>query len=150
MNYSKNIGKIYKIPTASGIYCYAKLVNSIVFKFYKLYTEENITIEDIIKSETIFYASVHKAVFSKSKWEPVLYETVNENESSPLFFKQDIKDKNLCWIVDITGKETIAKPEECAHLDVLAVWDYEGIEERLVDYFEGRINKFVEYYRIKL
>jgi Immunity protein 26 len=151
MKKSSKPGTIYKIPLKEGaMFSYAKLVQRFVFKFYNIYTKKELGKEQIIMAETLFCTYVHKYVFTKSMWEPVFFDEIKQEESSPLFFKQDIQNKNLCWIVDVTGKEVPAKPQDCVELERLAVWDFEYIEERLLDYFEGRKNKHVEFMKVKL
>jgi hypothetical protein len=48
-----------------------------------------------------------------------------------------------------TFGETPATAQECAGLEVAAVWDPEHVEDRLRDHFDGRPNIWVESIRLE-
>lgn len=62
---------------------------------------------------------------------------------------QDIIDPSQFSIYNPNNGEIIrATKEECSGLERSAVWEPEHVEDRLIDHFENRPNKWVESLKI--
>lgn len=152
MNKKQKIGNIFKVPFLENLNAYCRLIDNHIFTFYDVFTENELKGLDLIKLKKLFTIYIHKDVFKKSEWQLVDNLPLQdiELESSPSFFKQDVGNKKLCWIVNSNGEEKQVEPTECIGLEKLAVWDYEQVESRLRDHYYKQENKFVKHMQVKL
>jgi hypothetical protein len=68
----------------------------------------------------------------------------------PLKFIQDPIQRQSFQIYDPnTGNIHPSKKEDCIGLERAAVWEASHVEDRILDHFEGRENKWVKSLQIK-
>ncbi len=142
-------GRFMRIALPDGTYGYGRLREDRAISFYNFRTEEPISdLDDIVAKLILFTVSVHKSVISK--WEIIGDRPLEAHMKKPVvWFWQDIGDFRNCKIIDSEGNTKPATPEECEGLERWAVWEGNGIEERLFNTFMGRPNPHVEHMKVR-
>lgn len=150
------VGTFYKVPLLNNKYAYARLIDLYLFSFYKIdatdLSDEEI-MQLIVETSSIFSIYIHKDVFSESNWEIIGYRPLEEHilNNMPVFFRQSTGNSERCWLITTEpGFKKPIDPKDCINMEPELVWDYQAVEERLIDYFENRPNKLVEFYKVKL
>ena len=146
MQKNKKVGNIYKISISESTHTYGRQIDNYIFTFFDLFVDTELSKDEIVSAKPLFSLGVHKDVFKKSRWELIgnIPLTDSEIANPPLFFKQDIGNASLCWIVNTKGEEKKVSPDLCIGLERLASWDYQQVEGRLRDVFLKRENKFAK------
>jgi len=143
-------GTFVRIPLAGGLYGYGRLRQFPHVSFYDFHTSEPISDLDQIASKPILFTlAAHKSVLDT--WEIIGQRPLEEGIARPFErFMQDLTNYSNCKIMDEAGHARVATPEECIGLERVAVWESNHIEDRLLDTFLGRANKWVESLQVKL
>jgi len=148
----KKEGAFIEISLPNGKYSYGRILAKASFAFYSIYSDERVTDLNIIrKSNVLFINSVYKYAITKNRWKIIgVSEIEPELKNLPMEFIQDILNPTQFEIYNPnTGEINPAKMADCIGLEKAAVWEPEHIEDRIIDYFEGRPNKWVESLKIK-
>ena len=120
---------------------YARALEPPYFAFYNLRTFEPITDLEAIASCPVLFAQAVRLSGVEKAWQPIGHRPLAGAVAEPIVrYTQDLADYRACVIFDSLGNEREATPEECVGLEQSAVWEAHGIEERLLDTFEGRTN----------
>lgn len=145
-------GAFIEILLSNGKYSYGRILEKAGYAFYDIYSDNKVVDLNFIKNRKIlFIVAVYNHAITKNRWkiigvselEPILRKL-------PLEFIQDHFDYNHFEIYDPnTGVMRPAKKIDCIGLERAAVWEPEHVESRIIDNFEGRLNKWVESLRIK-
>ena len=150
------IGTFYKVPLVNNKHAYARLIDKYLFSFYKI-NATDLSDEEImhllVNASPIFSIYIHKYVFSESNWEIIGYRPLEEHilNNMPVFFRQNIGNKEQCWLITLEpGYKKPIDPKDCINMEREVVWEYKTVEERLIDYFENRLNRYVEHFKVKL
>lgn len=145
-------GAFIEIALPNGKYSYGRILGKASFGFYNIYSDERVTDLDKIKnSRILFINSVYKHAITKNRWKIIGASEIEPNlKNLPMEFIQDELDPNQFEIYDPnTGEMKPAKKADCVGLERAAVWEPQHVEERIIDYFEGRPNKWFESLKIK-
>jgi len=146
----RKIGDVVKIPLDDEFHGYARVLRSGLFAFYKLKTRKEIPLTEVLKEPVLFKVCVMEYAISDGRWEVLgNYPLEDPLKEHPLFFKQDPISKKIYLYNDLTGEEILATKEDCVGLERASVWDPEHVEERLRDFFDGRLNRWVELQKLK-
>lgn len=142
-------GRFVRLVLPDGSYGYGRLREDRTVSIYDFRTEEPVSnLNEIAAKPILFTISVHKSVISK--WEVIGKRPLETNMKKPaVWFWQDIGDIRNCRIIDSEGNTKPATPEECEGLERWAVWEGNGVEERLLDTFMGRPNPHVEHMKVR-
>ncbi len=94
---------------------------------------------------------VYEYAITKNRWKIIGHQNLKTNmQQIPLTFIQDQLDQAKFEIYDPnTGEIKPATKAECIGLECAAVWEPEHVEDRIIDYFENRPNKWFESLKIK-
>jgi hypothetical protein len=142
------IGSIVEIPLPNGKRGYARTLKIPLMAFYAIQSEDVLPINEIICQPIAFKLWVTTSAVSSGRWTVVGHVPLESDlEISPWFFKQDIITKKLSLYRG--GVELPATKEQCEGLERAAVWGHQHIESRIVDYLEGRPNKWYNALRIE-
>ncbi len=145
-------GAFIEIPLPNGKYSYGIILEKASFAFYNLYADNKVSDINIIqKNQVLFIISVYKYAISKNRWKIIgVLDIEPKLKILPMEFIQDHFDSNHFEIYNPnTGIMRLAVKAECIGLERAAVWEPEHVESRIIDYFEGRPNKWVESLKIK-
>lgn len=145
-------GAFIEIALSNGKFSYGRILGKACYAFYDIYSDSKITDLDFIKSsKVLFIISVYDYAITKNRWKIIGVSELNTVlQKIPLKFIQDDFEPTQFEIYNPnTGAIIPAKKEQCIGLERSAVWDPEHVEERIMDYFEGRPNKWVESLKIK-
>jgi hypothetical protein len=143
-------GAFVRIPLADGSYGYGQLLEFPYASFFDLRTTEPTANLDAIASASVMFTlAVHKSILDR--WEVIGQRPLSEamNRSFERFI-QHPADPSNCRIVDRAGRERRATPAECVGLEPVAVWEPNHVEDRLLDAFMHRPNKWVESMKVQL
>ncbi|HEX5749330.1 MAG TPA: Imm26 family immunity protein [Archangium sp.] len=143
-------GAFVRMTLADGSFGYGRLLESPYAAFYDYRTTSPDSDLDRIASRPLLFriAVRHLAL---DAWEFIGERALEEHLTEPVVqFMQDLGDFRRCTIFDTAGKEREAEPEECVGLERAAVWEQEGIEERLLDSLLGRPNAAEERLKVRL
>jgi hypothetical protein len=142
------IGDIVEIALSNGMMGYCRVLKNPLMGFYAVQSDSSLSPTDILIQPIAFKIWVMNSVISSGRWKLIGNAPLEpELEGSPWFFKQDSISKAIS--VYREGVERPATKEECAGLECAAVWSAEHVEERLVDHFEGRPNKWIKAMMLK-
>lgn len=141
-------GAFVRIPLADGSYGYARLREFPYAAFYDLRTDTPTDdVDAIAVKPVLFTLAVHKSVLDG--WDVIGSKPLEEELQQPIVqFMQDEADPGTCTIVDTEGNEKTATPQECAGLERVAVWEAKHVEDRLLDHFMQRPNKWTESLKV--
>jgi hypothetical protein len=113
-------------------------------------SETEVDLESVIKSPVLFVVGVSHRDYEKGRWVRITHVPL---EVAPIpipdQFMQDV-GTGKCRIVDEFFNERPATPQECVGMKKVAVWEAEGVEERLRDHYAGRPNAMFEYLKVRL
>ncbi|QES87744.1 Imm26 family immunity protein [Rhizosphaericola mali] len=145
-------GAFIEILLPNGMFSYGRILAKASFAFYNIYSENKILDLEFIKNaEIIFINSVYKYAISKNRWIIIgIIELEPNLRVLPMEFIQDTFNYNQIELYDPnTGEIKQSQKSECLGLERAAVWEPEHIEDRIIDYFEGRLNVWYESLKIK-
>jgi hypothetical protein len=143
-------GSFLRVPLADGTFGYGRALIMTHDAFYDYRTETPDTDLDRIASNPILFKLAVRHQEPK-RWELIGLRELEKHLTQPIVqFSQDIGNFRDCTIFDTVGNSRSAKPEECVELERLAVWDQEGVEQRLLDTFLGRPNASMEHLKVRL
>jgi Immunity protein 26 len=144
----RTVGDVVAIPLGDGTYGYGRLLREPLIAFYKFRTTTVASAEDVMKAAIAFIVFVMNYSVTEGLW-PVIGTAPLEADlvAEPLFFKRDPISGKLSIYKDSTAEEVPASRNDCNDLECAAVWEPEHVVDRLVDYFAGRPNKWVESMR---
>ena len=144
------IGAFVRIALADGSFGYGRLLEMPYAAFYNYRTTSPDSDLDRITSKPILFriAIRHLALDS---WEFIGQRPLEEQLTQPVVqFMQDIGNFRRCTIFDTAGNERDVEPQECVGIERAAVWEQNGIEERLLDALLGRPNAAEERLKVRL
>lgn len=145
----RKVGDIVAIKLADGCFGFGRVLDEPLMAFYN-HKADGIdeSVEEIISHSIIFKVWVMNSAITSGRWVVIGNKPIDEELKMPaIFYKQDFITKKLYLYCD--GKQTSASFEECFGLEKAAVWEAGHIEDRLMDYFLGKSNKWVEMLRLK-
>ncbi len=145
-------GAFIEIALENGKFSYGRILGKANYALYNIYSDSKITDIDLIRNnKVIFNVGVYDRAITKNRWKTIgILELEGSLSKIPLKFTQDDFELNQFEIYDPnTGDMRPAKKAECIGLERAAVWEPEHVEERIIDYFEGRPNKWFESLKIK-
>lgn len=144
-----NPGAFVRIPLADGTFGYGRLREFPYAAFYDLRTESPLDdLAAIAARPVLFTLAVHKSV--TDAWPVIGSLPLEPALEQPLVrFRQNVADPSDCEIVDTAGNVRRATPQECEGLERSSVWDPVHVQDRLLDAFLKRPNKWVESLKVK-
>ncbi len=147
----RTIGAFLKITLPNGKFGYARIVKDASYVIYDLMTDSLVEISEILPREILFIVAVYDDVVTSGRWEKIGKLPLEERFLRlPMKFIQDELEPDKFELYDPnTGDIKPANKADCIGLERAAVWEAEHVEERIVDHFAGRTNKWVEDMRIK-
>ncbi len=145
-------GAFIEIALPNGKFSYGRILPKAGYAFYNIYSDSKISdINKIKNSKVLFILGVYKHAITKNRWKIIgNSELESELNKMPLEFIQDQLDPTQFEIYDPnTGEIKPATKAECLGLECAAVWEPEHVEDRIIDYFENRPNRWIESLKIK-
>lgn len=143
-------GSFIRLTLPDGSYGYGRMREEMLTaSFYDFQTEEpKSDLNEIAGKPILFTVGLHKSV--RTKWENLGKLPLEDDLKQPFWrFWQDIGDYKTCIIYDKAGNKRDAIPEECEGLERVASWEAHHVEERLLDTFMERPNRYVEQLRVR-
>jgi hypothetical protein len=138
------IGSILEIDIESNFF-YAQILGKAGYVFFDIKLTESIKDLKILDNvKPLFFTSVYNDVINLGKWVKVGKLPIrDEFLKQPLQFIHWPHDKVKWGIYDPnTGEIRNSTKEECRSLELAAVYDDKEVEERLLDHFSGKINRY--------
>lgn len=142
-------GDLFKVPVGNA-HSYAVALQHPLFGFFNVLTEDELDPTDIDRISLLFKVWVMDYAVKKAIWTKVGHTDKFIGRFKDVrFFKQDILNGCLTSYGDSDGTEFPIDFDTASQMEPAAVWDPEHIEDRLLDHFAGRPNKWVESMRPK-
>lgn len=149
MKVKKKLGDFFSIPLSNGSYSYGRVLKDPLMGFYNLNNSSISDWKEVEKHPILFKVWTHENAIESGKWKIIGNKNLsNDLLESPYFYKQDQLDNEITKYKD--GKEYPCKLEDITGLECAAIWSTTHIEDRLIDFFNGRVNKWVEALKPKL
>ncbi|WP_192820977.1 immunity 26/phosphotriesterase HocA family protein [Rufibacter sp. LB8] len=147
----RTIGAVVEIPLDDGTHCYGIVLEDASVGVFKVKTNENLEIPDILNKEVLFIVAVYNEAITSGRWKKVgKVQLDGRFEVLPLKFIQDSHDATSIDIYNPnTGEITPSTKEECMGLECAAVWAAEHVESRIIDYFNNKENVWVKQLALK-
>jgi len=145
-------GAFFEILLPNGKYSYGRILPKADYTFYDIYVDERISdIKKIRESKVLFIVAVYKDAVTKGRWKKIAYLDLEPTlQVLPLKFIEDALNPGIYEIYNPnTGEITSTTKDKCLSLERSAVWEAKHVEERIVDHFEGKTNKWVEQLKLK-
>ncbi|MFE8596599.1 Imm26 family immunity protein [Archangium violaceum] len=143
-------GSFVRMRLADGSIGYGRLLESPYAAFYDYRTPSPDSELDRIASKPILFriAVRHLAL---DAWDFIGERALEEHLTQPVVqFMQELGDFRRCTIFDTAGNERDAEPQDCVGLERAAVWEKEGIEERLLAALLKRPSAAEERLKVRL
>ncbi|HEY4195246.1 MAG TPA: immunity 26/phosphotriesterase HocA family protein [Mucilaginibacter sp.] len=145
-------GSFIEVVLPNGKYSYGRILPKADYAFYNIYVDNQITdIKKISQEKVLFIVAVYKDSVTKGRWRKIGHlDLDSRSKVLPLKFIEDTLNPGAYEIYDPnTGEITPSSKDKCIGLERSAVWEPAHVEARIVDYFEGRSNKWVEQLSLK-
>src|SRR5258706_7325521 len=139
-------GAFIEIKLPNGKFSYGRILPKANYGFYEIYSDSKVSdIGEIERKKILFIVAVYKDAITKNRWKIIGTSPLEKTLLVlPLKFIQDELEPFYFEIYDPnSGNIRPAKKEECIGLERTAVWEPEHVEERIIDYFEKRPNKWL-------
>ncbi len=146
-------GDIFQISLCDGSFAYGQILEPEVFVFFDFNPKQPQELADIPNEIEAFCIWVTDYAVKFGQWSVLGNAPIaNKFQRGFNFFKQDIISGELSVQTSLPNgifKERPSTPSECMNLERAAVWDPEHVEDRLIDYFNNRPNKWQESLKFK-
>lgn len=144
------IGSILEININNQYYSYAQILknSSVVFFDYKT-TNKLGDFSNLEKAPILFILAVYNHVITRGRWKKVSKLKIREDcIVLPMkYIKDEISSSKYELYNPNTGEIIPSSKEECNGLERAAVWDAEHVESRILDFYNGVPNIWVEQIR---
>ena len=148
----RKIGAFIEIILSNGKYSYGRILDKASYAFYEVYSNEKISdVKEIQKKRILFINAVYKSAITNGRWKKIgELDLEPELKTLPLKFIEDQLFPGRFEVYNPnTGITSSTSKDKCIGLERAAVWEPEHIEERIIDHFEGRANKWFEQLKLK-
>ncbi|MBQ0030071.1 MAG: immunity 26/phosphotriesterase HocA family protein [Paludibacteraceae bacterium] len=138
--------------TVNERYYYAQILHCKNYVFFDYVSNERLYNFEILQDKLpLFFIGVYDDIITSGEWLKVGKLPIRkEFEIVPNQYIQHTGEKIEFEIYNPnTGVIVAATREQCIDLECCAVWDKKHVEERLDDYYNGKLNKWVEDMKIK-
>ena len=145
------IGAILKIDLHNGYHSYGRILDKANYAFYEIMTKDDIRdVNLIVTLPVLFILGVYNDVITSNRWVIIGKKTLEDYlKVLPMEFIQDSETLELEIYDCNSGEIRPSTKEECEGLECAAVWEATHVEERIIDFFEGRINASVKNLSIR-
>ena len=144
------VGDIVRIPLNDGTFGYGHVLDEPLVAFLKHRDSGEVrNFHELVERPVAFRIWVSNKPFKDRRWPVVGHVEPDAETLRPVpFFKQDAVSRKLA--ITYNGADELpATADDCRGMERAAVWEPEHVAERLLDYFEGRPNRWVESIRMK-
>lgn len=140
-------GAFFEIALPNGKFSYGRILPKANYAFYDIYDDQRIAnIEEIQAKEILFIIAVYKSAITKGRWKQIgSKELESKLQVLPSKFIEDILRPGHFELYNSNTGETFqVTKNKCVGLERAAVWEPEHVEERIIDHFERKPNRWVE------
>jgi Immunity protein 26 len=141
----RTVGAIVRVPLAENRHTYARILES-RFAFYDAYSQEELSIEDILKKPILFLALVYDTAVTQGYWlkisKAIPLEEALKSPNLPPVFIRDVLNPSFYQIMNTDGSLRTATAKECEGLESFSAWSHSAMEERLNAHYSARKNEF--------
>jgi hypothetical protein len=140
-------GAVLRIPM-DGWHTYAWMLEGSDMAFLDARSVDPLSAEQAVSRPILFRVGVHKYAYSTGRWQKIGAAPLPKHLRglAPKFLQDTITGK-----LEISGDGGVtrrpASLAECEHLERMASWDANHVEDRLRDHYAGVPNKWVESLR---
>lgn len=144
----RNVGDVVKIQLQDGYVSYAIVLPHALIAFFDYHGQDCLDVAQAAQLPVLFRLLVMDYAVISGRWPIVGHVDPSPDLlTEPSFFKQDPISKK--FFLYVGGRDFPASREDIEGLERAAVWDPEHVEERLIDHYAGRANKWSESMKIK-
>ena len=146
-------GAILEIKIENHYYVYAQiLTKGLGYAFFDFKSTQRLADFTVLKdTKILFIVMVYSDVITQGRWFKVGKLPIREGlVVQPMKFIQDSLNLEKFELYNPNnGEITPATKQEVLGLECAAVWEAEHVESRIRDYYEGKLNIWVEKFKIK-
>ncbi len=139
-------GQVFRVPLSNGMYGYGQLIDpDSVFFDYKD-NGENTDLSFVLTQPIIFCVTVDSYAIKDQLWKVIDVLPMNSEfkKLNSNGFNYDLL-KNIYYIWEKGVSPTPTSPKDIKDLEMITSWKPLSVEQRLLDYFEGRPNYSYEW-----
>ena len=145
----KKVGDLLLIPLPNEHFSVGLVLKEKTISILDFYENRIPSGEEILYLQEIFHLVIYDNELNSVRWIRIDLGLNNHDYdlSEPYFIHRDtiFRDK---FQIYRNGEGFILNPfDSLPDLEPLLVWNIEGVEKRIIDYFEGRPNKTLEHYK---
>ncbi|MDP9078302.1 MAG: immunity 26/phosphotriesterase HocA family protein [Bacteroidota bacterium] len=148
----RKVGAFFEIILSNKKYAYGRILEKANYAFYDIHSNIRITeIKEIQNKDILFIVAVYKYAITKERWKKIgQLDLESKLRVLPLKFIEDqLSPGNFKLYDPNTGVASLTTKDKCVGLERAAVWEPTHIEDRIIDYYEGRPNKWVKQLELK-
>lgn len=141
------LGAILEINIDNQYFAYAQILEEAGYVFFDYKSTKRLTDLSVLeKAPVLFMVAVYDNVVTQGHWLKVGKLEVREDlKVQPMQFIQDaLHPENFELYDPNTGEITPSTKEECKGLESASVWEASHVEERIRDYYAGKVNRYVK------
>jgi hypothetical protein len=145
----RRVGEFLRIDLGDEYHTYARVIEDASYIIYDARTREELPVAEIATLPHLFQIAVMKHAVTRGRWRIIGQVPLTAIEAEPLakFIQDPIRPEQ--FQIYEHGEIRPATRDECTGLERAAVWEPEGVEERIRDHYAGRVNKVVEIQKIR-
>lgn len=139
------IGSILEIHINNEYYAYAQILFNACYTFFDYKSTTQLTNFTVLeRAPVLFIIAVYNDVVTQGHWIKVGKMPIRDDyKTLPMKYIKDMVDGGFSLYNPNTGEISPATKEQCKGLEVAAVWEADAVEERITDFYNGKLNQYI-------
>jgi hypothetical protein len=143
----RQVGDVVEIQLQDRCVSYGIVLPHALFAFFDYHGADRLNAAQAAQFPILFRLLVMDYAVTSGRWPVVGHiDPSPDLLTEPTFFKQDPINKKFSLFIG--GRDFPADRKDIEGLERAAVWDPEHVEDRLMDHYAGRVNKWVESMKV--
>lgn len=141
----RKVGNVVKIPLSDGNHGYGFELPHGLVAVVNYHGQEELSAQDIVQVKPLFTVMVVDRAIKSLRWPVIGYVELSEVWLRPVkFYKQDALHGELLFLKWSDGTEVPTDMDGIEGLEKAAIWGPEHVEDRIMDHFAGRPNRWLK------
>lgn len=137
------IGSVHLVALSDGSSVHAVALPEADFAFLDTRFAELDKLSSVLAYPMLFRVAVHKSAWNTDRWKRLGKVDLPSSmmDPQPTFIQDSLDPRKL--EIYLRGEIRPASEAECVGLERCAVWGPEHVEDRLLDHYQGKPNKWL-------